>query len=399
MAPAPFGHRHHGATLVEVLVAMTVLSLGTAALLKLQRSLRLSGEQAWQQASAMRLAEIDQETQRHFQQAQPDPGVATPGPSWADISAQSSTLLEQDDQGRWWISRDVVAWAPDRLKAVTTRARWQDRDGREHVLNLHGMVAGIDPRLGAVATLVRDDQVSLGSSTRHPDIPAQAIDLDERRSAFKARPDTRLTWIFDRQTGLVTQRCWTPEGVDNTQISVAHLSGCTALSGWLVSGHLRFATQAGPLGPADTEQAHSPAMSLNMGVRLSSSGHPSPAWDCEDGAPQNVPPATTIQTLVSYHCVIQPAGTPPSWSGRIDVQPQGWAIGDAAGQFHICRYSADQNHNGRIDPSEHPQAYASVTGPLGSQNFLVVSALEACPQDSPGTPANPVDDSTVLHQP
>ena len=60
------------------------------------------------------------------------------------------------------------------------------------------------------------------------------------------------------------------------------------------------------------------------------------------------------------------------------------ALGTAAPQaLRVCRYSVDQNGNGRIDNAEHPAAYLDVDAPLGNQNFLIVPMLAGCPLDTP----------------
>jgi hypothetical protein len=144
-------------------------------------------------------------------------------------------------------------------------------------------------------------------------------------------------------------------------------------------------------------------MSTALRLTLSTTGHPSPAWECVQDGPTDVPPGTTLKTSIAYHCVVQPvppaSGGAARWSGRLDLVPQGWllvgATGGNSGRFRICRYSADQDGNGRIDNPEHPASYSVVTNRLGNQNFLVIRAAARCPVD-----ANPpVDDSTVAHQP
>jgi len=120
---------------------------------------------------------------------------------------------------------------------------------------------------------------------------------------------------------------------------------------------------------------------------------------------------------VAYSCVVYPRtlGGRSAWTGRSLIVPDGWLIGVLSGTYKVCRYSADYNLNGyvwtpatgpdieKIDNSEHPYAYLSVTGGLSNQNFLVIRGTKACPTDGPvevnGTGGeNYTDETTVIHQ-
>ena len=68
------------------------------------------------------------------------------------------------------------------------------------------------------------------------------------------------------------------------------------------------------------------------------------------------------------------------WSGRTDIDPDGWTIGTDPTQWRICRYARDLDGSGRVDANvEHPAIYQNVTGALTRQNFLVVRGDQACP--------------------
>jgi type IV pilus modification protein PilV len=110
--------------------------------------------------------------------------------------------------------------------------------------------------------------------------------------------------------------------------------------------------------------------------------------------------------FVSYACIVTPvAGTPPRWWGRATLNSgPGWVIGTSGSEFKVCRYSADYSTNGSgtISNSEHPLWYRGVTGPLDSQNYLVIAGNRNCPTDDPqnlGSPFNASDDTTWNHQP
>ena len=396
--------RPGGLALIEVLIATALLGLGSAALMRLHLHLRHGSEVARQRAEALRLAEEDLETLRAYTRLS---GGSGSGASWSAIG----NLAAQDvtDLGGPTVytrSRSVSAAAAPALKAVTATLAWTDRHGEARQLRLPTLVAGLDPLLIGALLLHRGDGRGLGALGQHPLIPLTARELSDGRIAYKPRASGTLTWVFDAATAQVTARCQSPAGLASGDLTAAQLSGCRAISGLLLTGVLRFATQGDALTATDAENPLGSAMDLDLRLTLSSTGHPDPAWECEDDAPDGSPPAATAQTVVHYACVVQPAGNPPQWSGRLDVVPHGWAIADGSdggdGTFLICRYSADHNGNGRIDNREHPLRYAGVGEPLGDQNFLVVRAAAGCPRDVPAnlaTPANWVDDSTVAHQP
>ena len=404
--PAPAPHqraaRRRGIALIEVLIAFALLGLGVAALMRLQGVLRSSTEHTRQRGEALRLAERDLEQLRAFTRL--TPGGGGTGPAWSGITAQATT--EVGDAGSPTLyrhERAVDGSTAPALKAVSSRLRWTDRRGQPQQVALATLIAGIDPSLVGALMLRRDDGRPGGAFGRHPRIPLSARDLGDGRIAYKPRSSGTLTWLFDARSAQVTARCRSAAGLASADLGTTSLFDCQALSGLLLSGVLRFATQGDTLGAADAENPLGSALDLDLRLTLTSSGHPEPAWECEDDAPEGLPPATTLQTVVHYACVVQPAGSPPRWSGRLDVEPIGWELAETgATGYRVCRYSADHDGNGRIDAREHPRRYSAVNEALGDQNFLVIRAAAACPTDAPagtGSPANWVDDSTQAHQP
>jgi Tfp pilus assembly protein PilV len=401
--------RPGGLALIEVLIATALLGLGSVALMRLHLHLRHGSEVARQRAEALRLAEEDLETLRAYTRLDSGGGSGAgggggSGAAWSAIG--NLAAQEVTDLGGPTVytrSRSVSPAAAPALKSVTSTLAWTDRHGEARQLRLPTLVAGLDPALIGALLLRRGDGRGLGALGRHPLIPVTARELGDGRIAYKPRASGTLTWVFDAATAQVTARCQSPAGLASADLTAAQLSGCRAISGLLLAGVLRFATQGDTLRATDAENPLDSAMDLDLRLSLSSTGHPDPAWECEDDAPDGAPPAVTAQTVVHYACVVQPAGNPPQWSGRLDVVPRGWAIADAGdGALRICRYSADHDGNGRIDNREHPLRYAGVGEPLGDQNFLVVRAAAGCPRDAPASmsvPANWVDDSTVAHQP
>ncbi len=403
--PTPEGRRpgrQRGTSLVEVLIGVLILSLGAAAMLQGQRQLWVALESAVLRAEATDQAADDLESLRVYTRVQPDPGDPDPGPSWTETMAPLSAniTLAMDKPAR--MQRQVRATDLSLLMGATTTVQTATRDNHSVQTDLHTWVAGIDPRLGVVATLPRNREpptaLLVHSNGRAPvRLPTEAVRLDPRSLILKLHPDSPTAWVLQRDTGLVTARCPTPRGLSAAQVRTEHLSSCTAVSGLLIAGYVRFANSLEPQSFTSLQDPTAPALPLQVKVTLTSTGHPQPATECDDDSPD--PTATTPspqRTWVRYFCVIQPAGSPPSWSGRIDVVPVGWSIGASADTFRVCRYSADRNGNGRIDNEEHPAQYERVTGPLVDQNLLIVAGHSSCPALPP---APLTDEAGVLTQP
>jgi Tfp pilus assembly protein PilV len=395
-----------GSSLVEVLVALLVLTLGLAALIRAQSWLWLASDLTRQRAEATRLTQDDLEQLRAYDHIDVSAAAGATGLAWAAIGAQAPLELTGTNRNAVFrLERSVTELPALKLKAVRSSVRWADRQGQAQQLSLATLIASIDPALVGALTLAPHSSASTGQLApqgRDGRIPRAARDLGDGRSAFKPRADLSLTWVFDNLTGQVKQRCDSTAGIDNPQLSAASLGNCRAISGQLIAGQVRFATDTATPGVADAENPHSLALDLDMRLSLTSTGHPNPPWECVDDAPSS----PSARTVVRYHCVvsINPAATRPSWSGRLDIVPVGWTLAaSGSANRRVCRYSSDVNHNGRIDNAEHPAAYADVAEPLGEQNFLVIQADGSCPTDNAvligsGTP-NLADDSTVAHQP
>ena len=182
-------------------------------------------------------------------------------------------------------------------------------------------------------------------------------------------------------------------GMGNFMRSMSQMAKVTAiwtsslaLTAFAAPGH-----QAAPTGvPNDLD------VSLSL---TSAQAHPTPPA-CYDDAPA-VAFAAVPGSAVSYYCAIF-SNASGLWSGRSRVVASGWAIGTAAGQFKICRYTllaADNPANARN--ADHPldyteagsAAYASLTG----QNFLVILASHSCPRDVAAA-GDFLNSNTRLHQ-
>lgn len=390
-----------GIALIEVLIALAVLTIGIAGLARLQMWLWIGTDAARQQSEATRLAQNELDSLRWWTQLSPGSGQF----AYADITARSATeITGLTSNTVYRLERQVADSTEPGFKAVTVRLRWTDREGTARSLALPSVIGAMDPFWqGALVTAPRANDAPVSALGRHPAIPLDAVDLPDGRIAWKLSPASTTAWLFDRSSGQVTQRCDSTAGTANTDLGAASLTGCVTVGGLPLWGAVRFALASATPGPAEAANPPSAALDLDLRVTLGSSGHPDPGWVCEDDADSAVA-SGLLPGVVRYFCVVLPAGTPPHWSGRLDVVPTGWTIGgSAADARRVCRYSVDRNGNGRIDNLEHPAAYIDVDGPLGQQNFLIVPLVATCPVDQAvqlGSGELHLSDvSTVAHQP
>lgn len=384
--------RPAGSVLLETLIALLLLSLGLLAMSRTQTRLWGGVDLARQQGEALQLAQVDMESARH--------AVAADRTQWTALTGQAEATAPTDT--RYLLSREVSPLSNPSLKTLSTQLRWQDREGQPHRLLLHTLLAPIDRRWSGWLALAPDAQGISRPQGRHAAVPNDARVLSDGRLAFKPRTDQPEVWVFDPGTSHIVGRCVAPVGLRNNSLQATDLSACTVMDARLLAGWIGYTGAATVLTSIDAERPSGPVLPAGLQLTLSSTGHPSPAFTCFSGATDEPHPDGSLP----YWCLVQPAGTPAAWSGRLDLVPQGWTLApDTSPEARrVCRYSADHNHNGLIDNLEHPAQYTGVQGPLPQQNFLVIAAGASCPLDGPpqhsvtGT-VNAVDDSTVPHQP
>jgi type II secretory pathway pseudopilin PulG len=376
-----------GFSLLETLIATLVLSIGIVGLMRFQAVLRSSGDLARQRIQAARLASHELERLRS---------------AWGTTQPTNTTTTLLQSDTRYEQIGSLAAWGTgtglSHLTHAQVRLNWSPAQSGPQNLALNTLLNEMPADVPGSLLLAPDIAPWNGPSAdqplkRHPSIPLQAKDLGDGSIAFKPRIDGALVWLFDARSGLVTSRCNSDPSLNNSQLTRSSLSGCTLISGFLLAGYVRFATNSDNPNAADVANPPSPALDLDMQLSLTSTGHPNPAVECLDDAPAVVNPA---QTIVSYSCLVQPAGNPARWSGRLNVLARGWSL-------RICRYSQDRNGNGRIDNAEHPQSYTDVSSSLADQNFLVVRAATLCPaynlSPDPSGVLPPLPLVTQPHQP
>jgi len=346
--------RQRGLSLIESLVSFAVAAIGMMALVVTESQLRLSGELARQRTEAARLAHAELERLRAF---------ASVDELHAPTPRSPNPTTTADANTRFTLQRHLAADAA--MLSSEVNAQWRDRQGKPAQVSLHSIVAGLDPVLSGYLVTQRADGSTHLPGGRSLAIPPRAVDLGNGRSAFTPPGAAGIQWIFDNRSGLVTSVCSMPA----TATQAADGDHCLATQALVISGHVRFSTGS-TVTADDAEHPRSPALDLDLQL---STG---------DGSATCFDDARAGGGSVSFHCLVTLAPGRTQWSGRLDVVPLGWTTGTQAGQYRVCRYSADQDGRDGISNTEHPLDYRQVSTPLMHQNFLVVRGPNSCPSDA-----------------
>jgi hypothetical protein len=272
------------------------------------------------------------------------------------------------------------------------------------------VVSGAAPALsGALSLAGGSNSMVQRSRGRHPTIPFVAHELGNGTSAFRASPT--VVWIFNNATGVISGQCLVPPEQATDALTAPDLADCSHnTTGQLLAGFVRFERRLSPpLTAADAENPGGSALNLNLSLLLEASGDGSrPSWQCFDDAPSTATSAA-LRRVVGYHCIVFESRD-ATWSGRSVISPTGftdvpdsaWALHNSnPGSYKVCRYTPATSNSDPVPNVQHPQRYDEVAGNLVNQNFLVISAAQSCPTD---TPANPgagdlVNSNTLQHQP
>jgi Tfp pilus assembly protein PilV len=406
-----------GLTLVEALIAVLVLALGLLVVARLQPQLRQHAELARQRSEATRLGQQELERLRSFATIDATPGQL----ALADL-VDAVRLVDADEAGsntRYRIVRRVDATTVAHARTVDVTIEWPDRSGVPQNVRLTSLIAAIDPALSGAATLVPHGTGLRGIAGRSIQVPLDARDLGDGRSALKPTSGATEAWVFDNRTGMVNLRCSGIAADRATQdLSTADLSTCTRLVGMVVSGEVRFSAAV----PPAPEAANDAPLPLSMVLALDGSTPPIAPWcgaeamktvsyvvagDLRiEAVPLAATPASRGLTtwtdrgerFVAYRCVVVPPVGVRTWSGRTTIVPSGWTIGVGGTDWRVCRYASDQDGSGAVDANaEHPAIYQNVDRALARQNFLVVRGDASCPAPDDGRTEARL--TTVQHQP
>lgn len=396
------GTRQRGASLVEVLIGVVVITVGLLGTARWQAQLRQATDLARQQGEALRLARQDLERLRAWSGSDgPVPAESTAPPSAS--AAYTLTRRVSEEQGGWRRATVTVDWLDARLQPRQVRLDTALFSASPaHVLALTTVPAARDG-------WPRDD--------RHPAIPADAEPINPRQSVFKPVADGGDAWVFDHRSGRIVARCSAvPSATPTSALTPDDLGGCEPANDLLLSGRIRFQGEAlgGPPNPVAPDALRPMRVSLQ---RTAPSGAGAPVcfgepatWALRPGAagptavvvgvsPAGLPPGwrprDPAQPHWRYHCAVPVhraakasgagATEDATWSGRLRVAvvataaPAGGPTG-VSGVRTVCRHSADLDGNGAIDqPGEAPDELRGVDTARVEQNFLVVDGGRPCP--------------------
>lgn len=335
--------RHQqGASLVEGLVALLVLSLSLVATVRLQTWLRQHSDLARERSEAVQLAQQALETQRGF----PDlTAFDRDPPRDASASTNAATFRLRHDTA-----------LDEGLKTARVTVHWQPRSGDEQQLQLASSTARLAPAYSALLDVPPQDRV-LGNQRVSG---TGARTFPDGRSVVKPTAESRIAWVIDNASGEIQLQCTVAASAQARDLRLEELPGCEPFTARLVRGFIRFAVSATP----DPLRANDAPLQLSVQAGTQR---------CESELI-----AADGERYIAYACAVTSAGTEPT------LVPQGWAFGLTAATFKACRYTA----SGRA-----PRNYLVIRGDLDCPSAVPPHDPQHDPQHN-GAPV-----VTVQHQP
>ena len=328
----------HGASLVEGLVALLVLSLSLVATVRLQAWLRQHSDLARERSEAVQQAQRALETQRGVREL-------AAFDRYTPRDATASTLTTT-----FRIEHDTALH--DGLKTARVTVHWQPRSGNEQRLQLASSTARLAPVYSALLDVPPQDRVLANQRAS----TTGARTLPDGRSVVKPTAESRVAWVIDNATGEIELQCTVAASAQARDLRVDDLPNCEPFSARLVRGFIRFALSATP------DPLHANDAPLQLSVQAGSQR-------CDSEVI-----ATDGERYIAYACAVASSGAEPA------LLPQGWAFGLTAATFKACRYPG----SGRA-----PRNYLVIRGDLDCPS--------AVPPHDPQHNGAPV--VTVQHQP
>ncbi len=285
--PTPRPQR--GASLIEGLVALAVLSLSLVGAAQLQAALRQHGELARERSAAVQHAQHVLDARRGFHDLT---GFDTPP---APPAAAPYTVTQ----------RDAVH---DGLRTERVSVSWQHRGAGPQSLQLTSGVARLAPVYTGLLEIAPQDTVLATQRI----LPTRAHPLPAGRSIVRPSEASPVAWIVDDASGEIVQQCRVALGAPAGELRLDDLTDCEPAPARLVRGYVRFALSSTP----DPLQAHDTPLPL----RLRAGG-----LACESEVIM-----LGGERYVAYACAtnaVEPV-----------LEPQGWAFGLTASTYKACRY-------------------------------------------------------------
>ncbi len=391
-----------GAALIEALIAFALLAVGLLSLMRLHGLLETQAEVTRQRAESVRLAQQDLETLRSIA-AVPAGAASAATASFDDIASTLEALPRTEGAAahtRYGLSRSVDADLDHTLKSVTTSVAWTARDGVAQQATLVTAISSTAAALSGALTLAPASPWGMSTGGASPTLPLGSRQLDDRHGVVKPFESSVVAWVVDAVTGRVVQQCEVDADRPTSRLAAADLTTCVEVGGLMLSGVVRFSDRV----PPDAADANDPPLDLAISVGPAGAVvAASPGCFAEarktvsfrraDGVHRDAVPISATpeqwgvmgwselgERFVAYRCMVPAAGDPLVWSGRSNLVPMGWTLGNTAADRRVCRFVDDRNGNGTIDRNEeHPADYRRVERALEQQNFLVIRGDQACP--------------------
>lgn len=329
-------HRHQqGASLIEALVALLVLSLSLVATVRLQTWLRQHSDLARERSEAVQQAQRTLEGQRGFRDL-----AAFDRPPARETETDTIYRVQHDTAMR------------DGLKTEQVTVRWQHRGGADQHVQLTSSMARLAPIHSALLDVPPQDTVLAVQRV----LPTSSHTYPDGRSVVKPTAHSRVAWVVNGATGEIERQCRVAVSSQARDLRLDELSTCEAFTARLVRGFIRFALSNTP------DPLHANDTPLQLTVQAA-------GQRCESEAI-----AHDGERYVAYACAVSTADTTTDTEPML--VPQGWAFGTTAATFKACRYPGS---------------------PRAPHNYLVIRGDIACP--SAVTPHNGAPVATVQHQP
>lgn len=286
----------HGASLVEGLVALLVLSLSLVATVRLQAWLRQHSDLARERSEAVQQAQRALETERGVRELA---AFDRDTPRDATASTPSTTFRLEHDTALL-----------DGLKTGRVTVHWQPRSGDAQQLQLTSSTARLAPVYSALLDVPPQDRVLANQRVS----TTGARTFPDGRSVVKPTAEGRIAWVIDNATGDIQLQCTVAASAQARDLRVEDLPNCEPFSARLVRGFIRFALSATP------DPLHANDAPLRLSVQAGSQR-------CESEVI-----GTDSERYIAYACAVASTDAEPA------LQPQGWAFGLTAATFKACRY-------------------------------------------------------------
>lgn len=244
-----------GFTLLEILVAATVMAFGVIGISLIQTNLGASSDAARLRAEALRVGQLKLDEFRGFDRIGVDPGDVglftylnikggedEVGPVSIDPELQRVDMVSNTTFSRKWVVTEDTAF-----KLVTVTVSWVARDRSPEVpidkkekVVLSTVIARSDPAGIGVMGVGPGSTGMFRPKNRSVDIPFEAIDLKNGSSAYRLSPVMPLL-IYENLTGRVKSACTNVTKYDLVNNVVVYDS-CTdyATPAYTLSGYVRF---------------------------------------------------------------------------------------------------------------------------------------------------------------